>query len=240
MALLKIDAELKRRLVELTKPEVDAIEAKLAAFEGKPKFRDMNMALPRAEYPQVYKTMQKALDKLQVLEIGGAYVRKPLRIKRLYVQLNNEHETRLRYGVIDDNGIPERQSDYWHIDSDIWPNFKALMYLNDVGLDEGPMRYIPGTHRDLDPFETVVRKTNDSLKLPTAQFLALPDALRMHALFGPYMNGDEPECQALLAREVACAGDADLVLFDNNGVHRGGFVRKGSRRIMQVLFEPVA
>jgi len=237
VALLKIDPELKQRLVELTKPDVDAIEERLAAFEGKPKFRDMNMALPRAEYPQVYKTMQKALDKLQVLEVGGAYVKRPLRIKRLYVQLNNEHETRLRYGVIDENGIPERKSDYWHIDSDIWPNFKALMYLNDVGLDEGPMRYIPGTHRDLDAFETVVRKTNDSLKLPTAQFLALPDALRMHALFGPYMNGDEPECQALLAREVACAGDGDLVLFDNNGVHRGGFVRKGSRRIMQCLFE---
>ena len=240
VALTRIDPELKAQIVEATQAEVDAIEARLAAFEGKPKFRDMNVQLQRAEWGGLYKTVQKAFDRLGVLQVGGAYVKAPLRIKRLYVQLNNEHETRLRYGAIDEDGIPERKSDYWHIDSDIWPNFKAILYLNEVTLEEGPMRYIPGTHRDLDPFETVVRKTNDALKLPTAQFLALPDPLRMHALFGPYMKGDEPECQDLLRREIACCGDADLVLFDNNGVHRGGFVRKGSRRIMQVLFEPVA
>jgi hypothetical protein len=240
VSILKIPADLKARLVEATKAEVDAIEEKLANFEGKPKFRDMNVALPRDQWGHVYKLVQKIFDKLQVLEVGGAYVKRPLRIKRLYVQLNNATETRQRYGVIDENGIPERKSDYWHIDSDIWPNFKSLIYLNDVGIDEGPMRYIPGTHRDLDAFETVVRKTNDSLKLSTAQFLGLPDPLRMHALFGPYMKGDEPEVQALLEREVACCGNGgDVVLFDNNGVHRGGFVRKGSRRIMQVLFEPV-
>ncbi|RYF98677.1 MAG: hypothetical protein EON94_12690 [Caulobacteraceae bacterium] len=46
VALLKIDPELKQRLVEITKAEVDAIEERLANFEGKPKFRDMNVAHP--------------------------------------------------------------------------------------------------------------------------------------------------------------------------------------------------
>lgn len=236
-ALLKMDAGEKARLVELVSAEVAALEANLAALD-KPKFRDMNRPLERKEQPAVYELVERAFKNLHVLDAASAYARRPMRVKKLFVQLNNARETRARYGVIDEAGLPPLKTDYWHIDSDIWPNVKVLMYLNDVGLDQGPLRYVPGSHRDLPCFETVVRKTNDTLKLPTAQFLALPEELRMHALFGPYLTGQEPQAAGLLERERAvCGGGADVILFDNNGVHRGGFVRSGSRRIMQVLFE---
>jgi len=239
VVLLKMDGAMKARIRKLVSSKVDAIEANLAACDGKPAFPDMHARLVKADWEEVYDLITRALADLHVFEVASAYVKKPLRIRQLHVQLNNEHETRLRYGVIDADGLPARKSDYWHIDGEIWPNFKALLYLDDVTLEQGPMRYIPGTHRNLDAFETVARKVNDNLKLSWPHFLSLPDALRVHALFGPFMTGEEPEAKALLDREVACCDEGkDLLLFDNNGVHRGGFVRQGSRRIMQILFEP--
>ena len=237
VALLAIEAAKKARLKDLTRPMIEDLEGKLGAIQGKPKFRDMNLALEKDQHKDIYRAVNDAFADLHLLDIASAYVRKPLKIKRLYVQLNNAHETAVRYGPIDEAGLPTLKTDYFHIDSDIWPSVKVLIYLNDVGLDQGPFRYVAGSHHCLSDFEILVRKTNDSLRLPTAQFVALPDEFRMHALFGPYLQGDEPGAAALLERErVLCGGGADLVLFDNNGVHRGGFVRQGARHLMQCLF----
>lgn len=238
VALLKVSDRDKAELVALAAPYIGVLESKLSAMESKPKFRDMNLALDRGENRRLYEVAQAALSELHAFEIAAAYLRQPMKIKKLFVQLNNAWETKARYGVIDDAGLPPLKTDYWHIDSDIWPSLKVLIYLNDVDLDRGPMRYVVGSHRELPCFETVVRKTNDTLRLPTRQFLALPDELRMHALFGPFLLGEEPQAYELLRRERAlCGGGADLVLFDNNGVHRGGFVRTGARHILQCLFE---
>ena len=238
-ALLSVERNAKAGILAEVARDVQELEAGLQTI-GKPKFRDMNRALERSDYPRLYELVQQAYEELGVFEIASAYMRRPMRIKKLFVQLNNARETAIRYGEIDEAGLPALKTNYWHIDSDIWPSIKAIMYLNEVGLDQGPLRYVAGSHRDADAFEMVVRKTNDTLHLPTSQFLALPDELRMHALFGPYLTGEEPEVPGLLEREVAVFGEgSDLILFDNNGVHRGGFVRSGSRQIIQTLFEAV-
>ena len=237
-AFLKIREPLKAELVELAMPSVAYLEEKLRTLNTKPKFRDMNLALNRAEHPRIYDLMNEILDHLAIPALAAAYMRRALKIKKLFVQVNTAAETAARYGSIEADGLPALKTDYWHIDSDIWPNIKILIYLNDVDFDQGPLRYVSGSHRIIPDFEMLVRKTNDFLKLPTSQFVALPEELRLHALFGPYLRGDEPAAMALLRREKALYGPAgDLTLFDNNGVHRGGFVRQGSRYIVQCLFE---
>jgi len=239
VSALRIDPKLKAEMLAQLGPDLDDLEQRLAGLD-KPKFRDMNLPLEKPRHQGVYDLVQAAYEDLAILDIARAYMRRPMRIKKLFVQLNNARETSVRYGAIDEAGLPSLKTDYWHIDSDIWPSIKVIIYLNEVELDQGPFRYVAGSHRDLPSFETVVRKTNDTLRLPAVQFVALPDELRMHALFGPYLTGDEPQVPGLLERErVVCGGGADLVLFDNNGVHRGGFVRSGSRKIIQCLFEAV-
>jgi hypothetical protein len=239
VSALRIEPKLKAEVLRQLGPDLDMLDQRLAGMD-KPKFRDMNMALEKPRHQGVYDLVQAAFEDLDIFEMGRAYMRRPMRIKKLFVQLNNARETSARYGAIDEAGLPPLKTDYWHIDSDIWPSIKVLIYLNEVELDQGPLRYVAGSHRELPSFETVVRKTNDTLKLPTVQFVALPEELRMHALFGPYLTGAEPQVPDLLDRERAvCGGGADLVLFDNNGVHRGGFVRSGARKIIQCLFEAV-
>ncbi len=122
------------------------------------------------------------------------------------------------------------------------PHTKVLIYLNDVGLDEGPFRYIDGSHRGVGDFELAVRKTNDKLRIKPPLFMALPEEFQLLADFGDHIDPDSDEAKAFLAREIAAYDDqkSDLVLFDYHGVHRGGFVRKGARRILQVNFAPKA
>jgi hypothetical protein len=236
--LLKIPAQAKAGLKAITEPLLADLEDAAGKIEA-PKFRDTARAVSIKESPELYSTFEAILRDLNVMEVAGAYARRPLRIKKLFVQTTDARITRSRYGEIGSEGLPSVRSSYWHIDSDIWPCVKALVYLTDVDLDQGPMRYVLGSHRQLGEFEAVVRKTNDGLKLPTKQFLALPDEFRMHALFGDHLDADDPEIQPLLQRErVLCDPEGgDFILFDNNGVHRGGFVRNGARRILQCLFE---
>ena len=237
-ALLSIDERSKAELCALCEPYISRLEAGLSAVQGKPKFRDMNLGLGRDEAGPMYDVVAAILRDLNVFPAAQAYARRPLRIKKLFVQINNEQETAVRYGPIDGRGLPSLKTDYWHIDSDVWPCVKVIIYLSPVELDQGPLRYVTGSHRQPPAFETVVRKTNDTLKLPAEQFLALPDEFRMHALFGPFLSGSEPQVEQLLEREQPVyGGGADLILFDNNGVHRGGFVRSGTRRIVQCLFQ---
>jgi hypothetical protein len=239
VALLTVPAELKARMADATAATFAGIEESIRAFAGRPKFRHMNVMFERSEHGPLYKVVNQALDAIGVYEVARGYLRTPVKIRKLFAQVNNQDETARRYGPIDDDGLPALKTDYWHIDSDVWPCLKVLIYMSEVGPEQGPMRYVPGTHKVLTSFELIARKTNDTLKLPVPLFVSLPDAFRVHALFGPYLNGDEPEALAMLSKErVLCGPGKDVVLFDNNGVHRGGFVRSGSRHIIQCLFEP--
>ncbi|HEY5411123.1 MAG TPA: hypothetical protein VIJ94_10400, partial [Caulobacteraceae bacterium] len=102
---------------------------------------------------------------------------------------------------------------------------------------QGPFRYVRGSHRLMGDFEALVRKTNDKLRQQTVRFLALPPEFGQHANFGDYIDETTPGAAGLLAKEVALTdGRSDLALFDNHGVHRGGFVRSGHRFMLQCHF----
>ena len=62
VALLAIEAATKARLVDLTRPMIEDLEGKLGAIQGKPKFRDMNLALERDQHKSIYKTVQEAVS----------------------------------------------------------------------------------------------------------------------------------------------------------------------------------
>ncbi len=116
---------------------------------------------------------------------------------------------------------------------------KAVVYLDAMRLDQGPFRYVRGSHRWARPFEIVVRTTNDKLRLPRTMFMALPPALRANTEFGGGLEEEGPDAMRLLELEdvVLDAIGSDIILFDYHGVHRGGFVRRGARHILQCTFD---
>ncbi len=70
-------------------------------------------------------------------------------------------------------------------------------------------------------------------------FLSLPEEMRVKAEFGGDMLPGSPAAVALLAEEFVATGPrGQLNLFDPEGVHRGGNVRKGERRAILITTGP--
>ncbi len=127
---------------------------------------------------------------------------------------------------------------YMHIDSAVGV-LKILMYRSGpVSADTGAFRYLPGSHKALDPVQRAIRKACDKAGLDglkdetRALFMALPPSLRRKANFGNDLLPETgADTDALLQREVALEGEAgDGFLADINGVHRGNLHADPSSR----------
>lgn len=102
----------------------------------------------------------------------------------------------------------------WHRDA-VSPQFKALLYLSDVGPDQGPFEYVRGSHH----WRTRWRD-------------------RRRGRFGRQQTRLAPEAVARLltdreGRAVRVTGPAGtLVLADTGGIHRGHPLTAGSRHAL--------
>ncbi|HEY5413090.1 MAG TPA: hypothetical protein VIJ94_20440 [Caulobacteraceae bacterium] len=239
-ALSRVSPDVKSPVVERVESIARALHARLDQLPN-PRFKDSQRQFEPKEHAALFQLVDELLERENVYAAGSAYVGKRIVLKTLAVQVNSQRATALTYGELDERGRPQPWTRYLHIDSAFWPPLKVLIYLDPVGEDQGPFRYVVGSHRLASDFELVVRKTNDKASIHNALFMALPRAFRMYTEFGDAMTPDGEEASALLNRERAyCDGVSDLVLFDFNGVHRGGFVRRGHRYILQCCFSAAA
>lgn len=227
----------KARLVELATPIAREIDDRLG--EGsRLRFRDTQRLCDPETHAELYGAVEEALEAEHVHAAASAYVGRPLALREVTIQVNTDRLTAAQYGALDACGLPSPRTRYFHIDSAIWPPVKVLIYLTPVGPDQGPFRYVEGSHRLAGDFELMVRKVNDRELMPDDLFMALPPAFRANTLFGDHMDPAGEAADRLLARERAYDDGADLILFDFNGAHRGGFVREGRRWLLQCHFEP--
>ena len=134
----------------------------------------------------------------------------------------------------------------FHIDSDCKCFTKIVLYLTDVGAEQGPFGVAPGSHRwgeggqdrifrsAFDRSPLVVR----SAKL-RRRFLSLPPQMQTKAEFGGDMLPGSPEAQALVAEERVMTGPrGQLNLFNPDAIHRGGNVRSGERQVLLISIGP--
>ena len=136
---------------------------------------------------------------------------------------------------------------------------KAMLYLTDVGSENGPFSFIPGSHqwarsslvcaihKGFDQAQWQVFQWPDNrqsyyyrprfkLREQRPDTLALPPRLRGSTHFGDDILDGSPLSQELLRREhVFTAPSGTITLFDGSqGVHRGGLVRDGARWVIQI------
>lgn len=160
-------------------------------------------------------------------------------VRGVAIQINDEHD-RFWRAHFDDHGLPIPSTVFFHIDN-TYGVVKAIFYLSEVGDENGPFSYVPGTHRaDVGWFEALILRAVDIWIDVYPQerhlFEALPRPLRRKAKFGDDLRPGDPRGQWLLDHErVMTSKDGDVFVFDVKGVHRGGMVRKGERRIIQVM-----
>ena len=235
-SLSKIPEGLKAQLIAQTAGAVAELEARIQG-QDQVSIKGSQALLTPQSHPGVRETLHSIFKAQSLYDVLGAYCRRPVRMtEHATVQVNLAKHSAAQYGPIDQDGLPANKAQYFHIDSAMWPWIKVLIYLSPVTADQGPFRFVPGSHRWCNDYELVVRKTNDKLGIAPKYFVALPEEFRMNTHFGDYLTPDTPGVDRLMRDErVLIDGESDFVLFDNNGVHRGGFVREGRRHIMQVF-----
>lgn len=237
----------------LTMPEarIAAIEAASRAdFDGlvarrgaktnrRRDFEESRWQASRAERQDLFEQIDKALTESGTLGAASGYLGRPARLVDVNPQINDPSDGFWRE-VFPDTGISEIPATaYFHRDAS-GGDLKAIFYLSEVGERNGPFSYVLGSNRmAVSKVDDLICEANDSNGLagtdPRARrlFAALPRKLRQKCSFGNDLTEDSE-----LGREIRAglwaikAPRGSIVLFDTKGVHRGGMVEQGERRVI--------
>lgn len=134
-----------------------------------------------------------------------------------------------------------RSCEYMHIDSVIG-QFKILLYLTKVNIDNGPTCICVNTHNKGKPcIEHFIGGAVDNLgigKLDNINkkiFKSLPKFFQIKNDFGSDLENNTDMSNFLITNEKKLIGDeGTAIAFDPLSVHRGGLVNEGFRAILQI------
>ena len=233
----RIAPELKKRLVEALQPMIAATEEKLNAKGVTTKMADNRTDCASKEQPEVAKVLDEILADLGIHDLARVYWGKPISVPYLSLLINQAANMDKVFGASYVAwGIKPQKAVYYHVDSMLGCPLKMMLYISDVGMDNGPFQYVIGSARAADPMDLLIRKRGDKLKFSHRQIMALPKEFRRKSHFGFDLLDDMPATEGYLQNEKSfCSSEGDLVLFDANGIHRGGIVKNERRVALSLL-----
>ena len=203
------------------------------------QYKTAHEAVGATTHPELWTAVEQAMRESGALEITAAYFGAPAAKVRSAGLLLNQADQDWAVRLYRDLDVEAPPTAGFHIDSNGKCFVKVVLYLSDVGPDQGPFGMVPGSHRWAEGSEErIYRRAFDKSDLvirsakKRRMFLSLPPEMQVKAEFGGDMLPDAPEAQALLDQEFVATGPkGQLNLFDPEGVHRGGNVRSGERRV---------
>lgn len=210
-----------------------------AQTNRKRDFEESRWQASRAERKDLFDQIETALTESGTMAAASCYLGRPARLIDVNPQINDRSDGFWR-NVFPDTGQTEIPATaYCHRDAS-GGDLKAIFYMTDVGDRNGPFSYVLGSNRmAVSKVDDLICEANDSNGLaatdPRARslFAALPRKLRQKCSFGNDLTEDSElgrEIQAGLWAIKAAKGS--IVLFDTKGVHRGGMVEQGERRVI--------
>lgn len=246
VTLRMTDAE-RAEMMRLTEETAQAVRARRATRSPRKRGVESSsgslyhMKQNRTEFVEF---LTRIFDDHGILAMASAYQGVPMHIKLANLQINSAEDTSIS-GDCTVGDLPLSPGYYLHIDSSLGV-MKVIIYRSAVSAEMGAFRYIPGSNRiGVTPFELCLRKATDKSNYDSCTvnnrrlFAQLPAVLQKKANFGNDLLAGDPELERLLALETVMAGEGgDMLLFDNNGIHRGAIFEFGEREIIQVLLAP--
>lgn len=192
----------------------------------------------RDEQPELFSAIESAFSHSGVTGAAEAYLGRKVRLIDVNPQINDPSDDFWRR-IFPDLDLPQPESAYFHRDAS-GGDIKAIIYMSDVGADNGPFGYVLGTHlMPLDRTDDHISEANDSNGLAGTGaenrrcFAALPAALRQKGAFGNDVVDTSPVNAVIQESLWSITGKkGSIVMFDTKGVHRGGMVLAGERRVI--------
>lgn len=207
--------------------------------EGKRLFEESRGQASRADQRELFDTIERTLKDAGVFRIASAYLGRAATLIDVNPQINDTSDSFWR-DIFPDSALKSLPpTAYCHRDAS-GGDLKAIIYMTDVGTRNGPFSYVVGSNRmQISRVDDLICEANDSNglagtdPLARARFAALPRKLRQKGAFGNDLTSD-----SVLGREIIAglwsvtAPKGSIVLFDTKGIHRGGMVEVGERRVI--------
>ena len=231
----------------LLAPHFEELERRIESIPPEAwRFDDNRLWIDPKQHAPVYCWFNVLLDQAGFVPASSVYLRRKVRVAHIIPQINRPEDD-FWTGPFADIGLADTACNYCHVDT-AYNVTKMIIYLGEVGPENGPFSVILGSHKVADGFlDRLVRRANDyaglSLTGPRdrALFASLPSVLRKKCAFGPDIEDSHPWAATLLASERVFTTDrARCILFDPNAIHRGGMIRQGERRVVTILFSEAA
>lgn len=202
-------------------------------------FEESRGRTTRREQQALFDIIERVLKEAGVMDVASAYMQRPGRVIDVNPQVNDASDSFWKDIFPDTPPSELPGSAYCHRDAS-GGDLKAIIYMTDVGPTNGPFSYVVGSHRmQISTVDDLICEANDSNGLAgtdavsRARFAALPAKFRQKGSFGNDLLPSAP-----LAHDIArglwavSAPKGSIVLFDTKGIHRGGMVESGERRVI--------
>lgn len=237
--VLKVPTPQVEALEQVSRTQFEALAARRGKSNGQRKFEESRGQASRVAEGELFSQIESLLQESGVMAASDAYLGRPARLIDVNPQINDVSDSFWRdiFPDMDANELPATA--YCHRDAS-GGDLKAIIYLSDVGERNGPFSYVLGSNRmRISKLDDLICEANDSNGLgatdPQARrlFAALPARLRQKGAFGNDLTPDAAISADINAGLWAIqAAKGSIVLFDTKGIHRGGMVVEGERRVI--------
>jgi hypothetical protein len=249
IAPYRLAPEQKLKLLSLCKSPIQKLrdtrtEMRAKSTEAK-SYSEVNLKLRRNDEPELFEFIENILREQNIYSTVKAYNGYSIAINTVCVQINDK-EDKYWTNHFKDISLKDPPTSYMHVDSSVG-YLKCIFYLNEVSEKNGCFRYLVGSQRILKRrfWDFAIRRANDMSGLDKTDadtrllFTALPSFLKRKAEMGNDYLAGSPMIQELLSAEkLFTSKEADMVLFDTDGIHRGAIIEDGERVILQVALVP--
>ncbi len=206
--------------------------------DGGREFDESRSSARRTANADLFAAVENMLQTSGILAGVSGYIGRPASLVDVNPQINDPSDDFWRR-IFPDLPAAERPASYFHRDAS-GGDIKAILYLSDVGPENGAFAYAAGSHRVRQGMLVDwVEETNDQSACSgtgpanRARFAALPRALQRKCSMGNDLLPGTEITQRLLGAEWSItATSGHIVLFDTKGFHRGGMVRQGERLVL--------
>ncbi len=206
--------------------------------EGSREFIESRSTALRSVNKDLFHAVEAALTASGILPGIAKYLGRPVSVVDINPQINDSSDD-FWQRFFPDLAIEKPSTAYCHRDAS-GGDVKVIIYLSDVGSENGPFSFILGSHRNRPGrFANLIQEINDTSGFsstdPKARqlFSALPAFLRKKCAFGNDLQTESDVAQQILAAEwKIMASKGHAVIFDSKGIHRGGMVLEKERIVL--------
>jgi hypothetical protein len=238
-AVATVPGDALERIRTHSAPNFDGLARRRAAEAAAPRgFEASRSYATRAQSAALFDAIESAFRATGVLAAASSYLGRPVHLVDVNPQINDASDN-FWQRIFPDASDPLPATAYFHRDAS-GGDIKAIIYMSDVGPQNGPFSYAVGSHRvALGRTDDHICEANDSNGMASTDpeqrrdFAALPRRLRQKGAFGNDLTEHDAAGAALLRSVWPITAPAgSIVVFDTKGIHRGGMVLQGERRVI--------